>query len=165
MNTIPVHTYADGDYGPPSSVVMNKKEWLLGLFEENIGEWISRTRIARDGKQHGFEMNQVTARISDLREDLFPEGLMIDSRLIDPDTNEWEYKLDIMTPEYRAEFLARRKAGQTESDSLLAALNKRIIELEKVLGEAPVPSLDSDLDLGEWDNVYEAWYARSRETI
>ena len=151
-----MHTYKDGNAAVPTKVVKNKKEVLLDFFVANKGQWISRDAIAAELERNGMQMNQVTARISDLRDDLFVHDLFIDSRQIDEGTSQWEYKLDILTKADRDQYLSRRSG--TQNQRLIENLAERIKLLEKKLDEAPIPSLDSPLSLGEWDKAYEDWY-------
>jgi hypothetical protein len=112
-------TYEIGNIAPPEKIVVHKKAVLRDLFEDKAGIWISREQIAKHLESHGLEMNQVTARISDLRREYRPEGLGIFSNEIDTDAGAWEYKLDLMTPEYEEMYFKRREdEGFTKEDLL-----------------------------------------------
>lgn len=157
------HHYADGQAPVLEHIIKNKKDVLLDLFKRNSGKWISRIEISNELDRYGMEMNQVTARISDLRDDLFLENLFIDSRQVDANKGHWEYKLDDLTSENREEYL-RRRNSKNEDERLIEFLNNEIKNLKRKIDDAPAPYLDSPLSLSEWDESYEKWYSSRYDT-
>ena len=102
-------SYVTGNAAPPAGIVKNKREFLKDLLEANAGKWVTNDQLKVEAQAHGLGMNQMTARISDLREEYFPQGFGIFSEQTEEHQGAWRYKLDVLTPEYEAMYLKRRE--------------------------------------------------------
>lgn len=131
-------TYETGNAAPPEQIIKNKKEWLQTILEENVGYWVANTTIAKLAAEHGFGMNQITARISDLRDHYMEGGFGIYSEQDEDQPGLWRYKLDLATPEYIESYNKRR-----DKDSL-SIKEKTIIRDAFKFVLARYPTQDED---------------------
>lgn len=117
-----------GHVGVPTQIIQNKKAVLRGLFEDRAGEWITNNEVVSYLADHGLAMNQVTARISDLRAEYHEEGLGIFSDAVEPEHGKWRYKLDLITPEYTSKYLKNREEFTQEDKKNFKAAFMFVLE-------------------------------------
>lgn len=107
----------------------NQREWLVETIRGAGDRGITNTALNTQ-RLETFESLKgaqgLHGRISELRDELFEEGIAVLS--IPLDDGEWLYKLGDITPEYRADHIKRRKP-KMRSDRFPKAikLNERLL--------------------------------------
>lgn len=112
---------------------LSQRDWLLALLREvsDAGKRLSQVElqdIAEDELGHPFP--KYTARMSELRDALFPDEAIFCERVPTDDAEVWEYWIGPMTADAREKYLANR--GE-KTVSLLTVTFEDLVDLVEIV--------------------------------